>query len=121
MLNSKTNGYCQKRQVHTWFHPMAYKQPVLVAYAETGKCIYELLMSEVKWNRDYCTLILLVFVMVAEMAPPDDLVAEWNIALGDGKHLVQFCHGTLSGKRVILVDGKVNSYFLKSQLTFYCV
>ena len=37
-----------------------------------------------------------------------DLVATWDVALGDGKHKVEFEHGTISGKRVIRVDGKVN-------------
>lgn len=36
-----------------------------------------------------------------------DLVATWSIALPDGKHKVEFEHGTTSGKRVIIVDGKV--------------
>lgn len=35
-----------------------------------------------------------------------DVVAVWNVALSDGKHKVQFEHGTTSGKRVIYVDGK---------------
>lgn len=35
-----------------------------------------------------------------------DLVAEWDVALSDGVHKIQFEHGTSSGKRVIRVDGK---------------
>ncbi|XP_053408188.1 fas apoptotic inhibitory molecule 1-like [Mercenaria mercenaria] len=35
-----------------------------------------------------------------------DLVATWNLSLPDGKHKVEFEHGTTSGKRVIIVDGK---------------
>uniref|UniRef100_T1IVR5 Fas apoptotic inhibitory molecule 1 n=2 Tax=Strigamia maritima TaxID=126957 RepID=T1IVR5_STRMM len=35
-----------------------------------------------------------------------DLVAVWEIALGAGVHKVEFEHGTISGKRVIRVDGK---------------
>lgn len=33
-----------------------------------------------------------------------DVVATWDIALSDGKHKIQFEHGTTTGKRVILVD-----------------
>lgn len=36
-----------------------------------------------------------------------DLVANWEVALSDGVHRVEFEHGTTSGKRVIRVDGKV--------------
>ena len=36
-----------------------------------------------------------------------DLVATWNILIADGKHKIEFEHGTTSGKRVIRVDGKV--------------
>ncbi|XP_060069777.1 fas apoptotic inhibitory molecule 1-like [Ylistrum balloti] len=35
-----------------------------------------------------------------------DVVANWQIALPDGVHNVEFEHGTTSGKRVIRVDGK---------------
>ena len=38
-----------------------------------------------------------------------DLVATWTLALPDGRHKVEFEHGTTSGKRVITVDGKVKS------------
>lgn len=33
-----------------------------------------------------------------------DVVATWDIALADGKHRIQFEHGTTTGKRVIVVD-----------------
>lgn len=33
-----------------------------------------------------------------------DVVATWEIALSDGRHRIQFEHGTTTGKRVILVD-----------------
>lgn len=36
-----------------------------------------------------------------------DLVATWEVALSDGVHLIEFEHGTTTGKRVIRVDGKV--------------
>ena len=36
-----------------------------------------------------------------------DLVGTWTVSLPDGKHKVEFEHGTTSGKRVIRVDGKV--------------
>ncbi|KAL3287598.1 hypothetical protein HHI36_002067 [Cryptolaemus montrouzieri] len=35
-----------------------------------------------------------------------DLVAYWNVPLLDGIHVIEFEHGTTSGKRVIRVDGK---------------
>lgn len=35
-----------------------------------------------------------------------DLVATWAVSLPDGKHKVEFEHGTTSGKRVIRVNGK---------------
>ncbi|EDO34327.1 predicted protein [Nematostella vectensis] len=35
-----------------------------------------------------------------------DVVAKWDVAMADGVHQVQFEHGTTSGKRVIIVDGK---------------
>lgn len=37
---------------------------------------------------------------------PGDIASEWQIHLADGVHTVTFEHGTTSGKRVILVDGK---------------
>ena len=37
---------------------------------------------------------------------PGDVVANWELRLNDGPHKVTFEHGTTSGKRVILVDGK---------------
>lgn len=36
-----------------------------------------------------------------------DLVATWDITLSDGIHRVEFSHGTLTGKRLLRVDGKV--------------
>ncbi|XP_041371700.1 fas apoptotic inhibitory molecule 1-like [Gigantopelta aegis] len=35
-----------------------------------------------------------------------NFVASWEIPSSDGVHMVQFEHGTTSGKRVICVDGK---------------
>ena len=35
-----------------------------------------------------------------------DDVATWDVSLPDGKHSVRFQHGTTSGRRVIIVDGK---------------
>lgn len=37
-----------------------------------------------------------------------DLVAYWSVPLCDGVHTVEFEHGTISGKRVLRVDGKVS-------------
>jgi len=39
-----------------------------------------------------------------------DLVATWTLSLPDGKHKVEFEHGTTSGKRVIIVDGRVGRF-----------
>jgi hypothetical protein len=36
----------------------------------------------------------------------EDLVAQWNISLPDGKYLIEFEHGTTSGRRVIIVNKK---------------
>lgn len=38
-----------------------------------------------------------------------DLVAYWSVPLCDGVHTIEFEHGTLSGKRVLRVDGKVTN------------
>ncbi|KAL1512517.1 hypothetical protein ABEB36_002099 [Hypothenemus hampei] len=35
-----------------------------------------------------------------------DLVAYWSVPLLDGVHLVEFEHGTKTGKRILSVDGK---------------
>ena len=32
--------------------------------------------------------------------------ARWNVLLADNIHIVEFVHGTISGKRIIIVDGK---------------
>ena len=39
--------------------------------------------------------------------PKIEVTAEWSLTLNDGKHEIQFEHGTTSGKRVIVLDGKV--------------
>lgn len=44
-------------------------------------------------------------------AMSNDLVAVWDIPLTDGVHTVELEHGTLTGKRVIRVDGKVWLFF----------
>ena len=36
----------------------------------------------------------------------DDLAAEWDVVLSDMIHKVKFQHGTVTGKRVIIVDGE---------------
>ena len=36
-----------------------------------------------------------------------DLVAQWQVPLSDGVYLVEFEHGTTTGKRVIRINGKV--------------
>lgn len=37
----------------------------------------------------------------------DDLVAKWYVPLFDKDHVVEFEHGTTTGKRVVTVNGKV--------------
>lgn len=37
----------------------------------------------------------------------EDLVARWQISLPEGKHVIEFEHGTTSGRRVIRVNDKV--------------
>ena len=36
-----------------------------------------------------------------------DLVAVWEVNLADGIHIIEFEHGTTSGKRVLRVDGEI--------------
>lgn len=38
-----------------------------------------------------------------------DVVAEWRVATTERMHVIEFEHGTTSGKRVLWVDGKVRS------------
>ena len=47
-----------------------------------------------------------------------DLVALWEVSLSDGKHRIEFEHGTTSGKRVIMVDGKVGTIWGGEILTY---
>lgn len=42
-----------------------------------------------------------------------DVVGRWTVSLADGIHKVEFEHGTLSGKRVIRVDGKVRLFYMR--------
>lgn len=50
-------------------------------------------------------------------AMSNDLVAVWDIPLADGVHTVELEHGTLTGKRVIRVDGKVWLFLILLLLT----
>lgn len=43
--------------------------------------------------------------MAASVTIPGDIVAEWKLHLPDGVHVVEFEHGTTTGKRVVRVDG----------------
>lgn len=38
----------------------------------------------------------------------NDLAAYWSVPLLDGVHTVEFEHGTTTGKRVLILDGKVS-------------
>ena len=48
-----------------------------------------------------------------------DVVGRWTVSLADGIHKIEFEHGTVSGKRVIRVDGKVRFFFLTFFLFFF--
>ncbi|XP_017888557.1 fas apoptotic inhibitory molecule 1 [Ceratina calcarata] len=37
----------------------------------------------------------------------DEPTAKWNVPLSDGNHVIEFEHGTASGRRLVKVDGKV--------------
>ena len=40
----------------------------------------------------------------------DDIVGRWNLSLPDGRYVIEFEHGTTSGKRVVRVNDKVRAY-----------
>lgn len=51
-----------------------------------------------------------------------DLVAYWSVPLCDGVHTVEFEHGTVSGKRVLRIDGKVTYIHISTRdLTDICI
>ncbi|XP_033208732.1 fas apoptotic inhibitory molecule 1 isoform X2 [Belonocnema kinseyi] len=39
--------------------------------------------------------------------PANEPTAKWKVPLSDGTHVVEFEHGTATGKRVVRVDGKI--------------
>ena len=39
--------------------------------------------------------------------PANEPTARWEVPLNDGTHVIEFEHGTATGKRVIRVDGKI--------------
>ena len=41
------------------------------------------------------------------MSSNKDSVAKWEVELSDKKHIIEFEHGTITGRRVIWLDGKV--------------
>lgn len=45
--------------------------------------------------------------LAAEQRLKRDVVAEWRVPTRERLHVVEFEHGTTSGKRVLWVDGKV--------------
>lgn len=42
-----------------------------------------------------------------------ELAAEWHVPLRGNLHVIEFEHGTTSGKRIIWVDGKVSREHLR--------
>lgn len=36
---------------------------------------------------------------------PDEPTAKWTVPLSDGNHVVEFEHGTATGRRVVKIDG----------------
>lgn len=38
---------------------------------------------------------------------PADLAGRWEVPLSDGVHVVEFEHGTVTGRRLVRVDGQV--------------
>lgn len=45
-----------------------------------------------------------------------EIAAEWNVPLRGNLHLIEFEHGTTSGKRVLWIDGKVNAIAIISSI-----
>jgi len=43
------------------------------------------------------------------MAQAADVRASWNISLPEGEFLVEFEHGTTSGRRLLRINGKVRT------------
>ena len=38
---------------------------------------------------------------------PADLAGRWEVPLSDGVHVVEFEHGTVTGRRLVRIDGEV--------------
>lgn len=36
----------------------------------------------------------------------DEPTAKWNVPLNDGNHVIEFEHGTATGRRLVRIDGK---------------
>lgn len=36
----------------------------------------------------------------------DEPTAKWNVPLSDGNHVIEFEHGTATGRRLVKVDGE---------------
>ena len=47
-----------------------------------------------------------------------DLVAVWDVPCSDGVHQVEVEHGTISGRRIIKVDGQVRCFDKDNSLLF---
>ncbi|XP_012276486.1 fas apoptotic inhibitory molecule 1 [Orussus abietinus] len=50
-------------------------------------------------------LVLLGTLRALEM-PANEPTAKWSVPLNDGNHVIEFEHGTATGRRVVKVDGK---------------
>lgn len=51
--------------------------------------------------------------LAAEQRQRRDVVAEWRVATKERMHVIEFEHGTTSGKRVLWLDGKVCAHTLE--------
>jgi hypothetical protein len=86
-------GGARDDHYHTFFPNKAHKQTVLKLRAMSSEA------SLSSGPRDG-----------SQTANPGDVVATWELRLNDGPHKVTFEHGTTSGKRVILIDGREVQY-----------
>ena len=50
--------------------------------------------------------------MTEDVAGASDKVAVWEVPLNSGLYIVEFDHGTTSGKRIVRVNGKVRNWLI---------
>lgn len=61
-----------------------------------------------KTNNNNNNSIQYVDLKKSTISEKDDLVAKWTIPLCDQDYIIEFEHGTTSGKRVITINGNVS-------------